>query len=278
LPERALWENIEMRREISDHILIALIVFAFGCAGQETERHSPRDKALYSAPQPVHRIQSPTWDGSPDLEPGLNGSDILLFEDFEAQNYQQRWPVHWNKPVGASTVSSPKKYVFAGKRSAYTEAKRGQHGSVGSGEYVPATPVDDVTYVRLYLRLADGFSMGRSRGLKLFSIRGGAELKNSYGGAGKRPSGRDKFSATLSIDNWRHLYFYYYHPDQRGGYGDVAYCETYFFRRAKLSPGKCGLLGSPQHPAMDTSPKDQRIYIDNFVVSRKPIGCLSAVP
>lgn len=26
----------------------------------------------------------------------------------------------------------------------------------------------------------------------------------------------------------------------------------------------------------DTSPKDQRIYIDNYVVSTKPIGCLGA--
>ena len=28
----------------------------------------------------------------------------------------------------------------------------------------------------------------------------------------------------------------------------------------------------------DASPKDQRIYVDNLVISRKPIGCLTSSP
>jgi hypothetical protein len=30
--------------------------------------------------------------------------------------------------------------------------------------------------------------------------------------------------------------------------------------------------------AWQTSPKDQRIYVDNLVISRKPIGCLISNP
>jgi hypothetical protein len=166
------------------------------------------------------------------------------------------------------------------------EAEKGRHESLGNGEYVPRTPIDDVAYVRTCLRLADDFSMGTSIQLK--------------------------------------LHFYFYHPDQRGVYGDWVYCQPSFFRKAGLSRGKWHCLelmlknNTPGkkdgqikawldgtqigkieklrfrdvsvvkirrftvenyfggNNVSDTSPKDQRIYIDNYVVSTKPIGCLGA--
>jgi hypothetical protein len=305
-------------------VLLVCLQLIFGCTAQRVEKITPKSDLSYPLPQPESKMQVKTWDGSPDLEPGLNGSDILLYEDFEAPNYQDQWPVYWGKPVGAGIVSTPSKYVFAGKRSAYLEAQKGRHDGVGYGEYVPRTPIDNVVYVRIYLRLADDFSMGTANQLKLFSIRAGAELKNTYGGAGKRPNGQDKFSVTLALDNWRKLHFYVYHPDQWGGYGDWVYCQTSFFRKAGLSRGKWYCIelmlknNSPGkkdgqikawldgtqigkiekvrfrdvsavkisrftvenyfggNNVSDTSPKDQRIYIDNYVVSTKPIGCLGA--
>jgi hypothetical protein len=306
------------------YILLVCFQLIFGCTTQRAEKLTPKDDLSYSSPQPGSKIPVKTWDGSPDLEPGLNGNDILLFEDFETLNYQGRWPIFWGRPVGAGTVSLPSKYVFAGKRSAYLEVQKGSHESFGYGEYVPRAPIDDVVYVRMYLRLADDFSMGTSSQLKLISIKGGAKPENAYGGAGNKPTGQDKFSVTLALDNWMKLHFYVYHPDQWGGYGDWVYCQPSFFRKAGLSRGKwycIELMLKNNTPGKkdgqikawldgtqigkieklrfrdvravkirrftvenyfgggnvsDTSPKDQRLYIDNYIVSTKPIGCFGA--
>jgi hypothetical protein len=305
-------------------ILLVCLQLIFGCTSPRVEKLTPKNDLSYPLPQPESKIQEKTWDGSPDLEPGLNGSDILLYEDFEAPNYQDQWPVYWGRPVGAGTVGRPSQYVFAGKRSAYLEVPKGSHDSLGYGEYVPRTPIDDVVYVRTYIRLADDFSMGTANQLKLLSIKGGAKPENAYGGSGNKPTGQDKFSVTLSLDNWMKLHFYLYHPDQWGGYGDWVYCQPSFFRKAGLSRGKWHCLelmlknNTPGKKdgqikawldgtqigkieklrfrdvsavktrrftvenyfggdnVSDTSPKDQRIYIDNYVVSTKPIGCFGA--
>jgi len=304
------------------YILLVCLQVIFGCTAQKVEKITPKSDLSYPLRQPEPKIQVKTWDGSPDLEPRLNGSDILLYEDFEAPNYRNQWSVYWNEPVGAGTVSTPSKYVFAGNRSAYLEVPKGSHESLGDGEYVPKTPIEDMAYVRTYLRLADDFSMGSANQLKLLSIKGGAKPENAYGGAGKRPTGQDKFSVTLALDNGMNLHFYLYHPDQWGGYGDWVYCQPSFFRKAGLSRGKwycvelmlknnapgkkdgeikawldgiqIGQIGKLRfrdvsavkirrftmenyfggNNMSDTSPKDQRIYIDNYVVSTRPIGCL----
>lgn len=268
-------------------------------------------------------VQAIAWDGSPNLEPGLESKDVLLFEDFEAIDYKSRWPSNWNGPVGAGVITTPPSNVFAGAHSAFLQAKAGEHPSRGAGEYVPTDPIDDVVYSRLYLRFEDDFSLGTSNQLKLFSFRAGASLKQTYGDAGRRPNGYDKFSVTLAIDRHHDLHIYYYHPGQRGGYGDMAYCDG-FFCSASLDPGKWYCLemmlktNKPGHddgeikawvdgqPVIkvdklrfrevekvkirrfgivnyfggggrwNTSPQDQRTYIDNFVISRRgPIGCLA---
>ncbi len=303
-------------------ILLVCLQLIFGCTAQRVEKNTPKSDLSYPLPQPESKIQVKTWEGSPNLEPGLNPKDILLFEDFEDNHYQQRWRTHWGGAVGAGTVEIPSKYVFAGNRSAYLENKKGKHDAVGAGQYVPEIPIDDVAYFRLYLRLQDGFSTGTTNQVKLIAMRGAVDLEKTYGGAARKPT--EKFSVDLCLDNARGLHFYYYHPDQLGGWGDVAYCKTSFFRSAKISPGKwyClelmlrnniphqkngqlsawldgKLIGNVERlrfrvteeakirrfaiynyfggdNAWQTSPKDQRIYVDNLVISRKPIGCLGA--
>ena len=303
-------------------VLVVCLQLVFGCTAQRAEKLASKDNLSYPLPQPESKIQAKTWDGSPNLESGLNPKDILLFEDFEDDNYQQRWKSHWGKAVGAGTAESPSQYVFAGKRSAYVENKKGYHDAFGAGQYVPEIPIDDVAYFRLYLRLQNGFSTGTTNQVKLISIRGAVDLEKTYGGAGTKSD--QKFSVDLCIDNSRGLHFYYYYPDQSGGWGDITYCKTSFFRSAKISPGKwyClelmlrnnvpgqkngqlsawldgKLVGNVERlrfrgteeakirrfavynyfggdNASQTSPKDQRIYVDNLVISRKPIGCLVA--
>jgi ankyrin repeat protein len=302
------------------HILsVMMLAGMFGCAAGEISKPTVRETISIPLPSSGASNRPVTWDGSPNLEPGLNPKDILLFEDFEDDNYQQRWKTHWGNAVGAGTVESPSQYVFAGKRSAYVENKKGYHDAFGSGQDVPDIPIDDAAYFRLYVRLQDGFSTGTTNQVKLISIRGAVDLEKTYGGAGTRSD--QKFSVDLCIDNSRDLHFYYYYPDQSGGWGDITYCKTSFFRAANISPGKwyClelmlrnslpgkkngqlsawldgTLVGNVEklrfrhteeskirrfavnnyfggENSWQTSPQDQRIYVDNLVVSRQPIGC-----
>ncbi|HUL29816.1 MAG TPA: hypothetical protein VLZ03_05115 [Thermodesulfobacteriota bacterium] len=305
-------------------ILLVCLQLILGCAAQQAEKIAPKNDLSSPLPQAESKPKVKTWDGSPNLEPGLNGDDILLFEDFEADDYQAQWPVFWGTAVGAGTVDAPSKYIFAGKRSGFLEVPKGSHGSYGYGEYVPRIPINDVVYVRMYLRLEDDFSMGTANQLKLFSIKGGSKPENAYGGAGTAPTGRDKFSVTLSLDGGRSLHFYLYSPDQWGGYGDWVYCQSSFFHKVGLSRGRwycIELMLKNNTPGKkdgqikawldgkrigkveklrfrdvsdvkirrltvenyfggdnysDTSPKTQRLYIDNYVVSTKPIGCMAA--
>ncbi len=303
-------------------VLLVCFQVIFGCTAQNAEKLASNENLSYPLPRPESKTQVVTWDGSPNLEPGLDPKDILLFEDFEDDHYQQRWKTHWGKAPGAGTVEGPSPFIFAGHRSAYLENKKGYHDAMGAGQYVPEIPVDGVAYFRLYLRLQDSFSTGSTNQVKLISIRGGVDLERTYGGAGTRSTGRDKFSVDLCIDGSRSLHFYYYHPDQLGGWGDVTYCKLSSFRSAKISAGKwcClelmlknniprqkngklaawldgQLVGNVERlrfrdteeskirrfavynyfggdNSWQTSPKDQRVYIDNIVISRKPIGCL----
>jgi ankyrin repeat protein len=300
-------------------VLVFILAVIFGCAESEINKPTVRETISIPLPSLETRDRPVTWDGSPNLEPGLNPKDILLYEDFEDDRYRQRWKTHWGKAVGGGTVESPSKYIFAGKRSAYIKNNKGRHDAFGAGQYVPEIPIDDVAYFRLYLRLQDGFSTGTANQVKLITIRGGVDLEKTYGGAGTKSD--QKFSVDLCIDNSRSLHFYYYYPDQSGGWGDITYCNTSFLRAAKIFPGKwyClelmlrnsvpgrrngqlsawldgKLVGNVEklrfryteeskirrfgvinyfggENVMDTSPQDQRIYIDNVVISRQPIGC-----
>ena len=306
--------------------LVIILPILLGCAKNEINKPALEKSVSLPLVSSETRNHPVTWGGSPNLEPGLDPKDILLFEDFEDDHYQQRWRVHWNKPVGAGTVENPSQYVFAGNRSAYVENKKGKHTAKGAGEYVPETPIDDVAYFRLYLRLQDGFSTGTTNQVKLIGMRGAVDIESAYGGAGTRPNGTEGFSVALCIDGSRALHLYYYHPDQWGGWGDITYCKVSFFRKAKISAGKwyClelmlrnniprqkngqlsvwldgKLVGNVERlrfrdtekvkiqrfnvqnyfgggEYIHTSPKDQRIYIDNLVISRKPIGCLFLNP
>jgi len=189
--------------------LLIILSILLGCAKNEINKPILKESVSLPLPSSETRDHSVvTWGGSPNLEPGLNSKDILLFEDLEDDHYQQRWRTHWGKAVGAGTVESPSQYVFAGNRSAYLENKKGKHDAVGAGQYVPEIPIDDVAYFRLYLRLQDGFSTGTTNQVKLIAMRGGVDLEKTYGGAGYKPAGASGFSVDLCIDNSRSLHFY----------------------------------------------------------------------
>lgn len=245
---------------------------------------------------------------------------LVFVEDFESEHYGDKWPVHWGNPVGAGTVKVPSVRVHGGLRTAYNEIKKGAHTATGNGEFVPVTPLDKFAFMRVHLMLQEHFSMGTCRSMKLFGVRGGATIDDVYGGACSRPTGIDKFSVKLIMDNWNELAVYYYHPDQAGPCGDIRYSRkllggfkllpgTWYCLELMVklnTPGKRDgaiLVWVDGRPAIrvdhirfrdvdalkirrftietyfggalasDTSPQDQRIYIDDFAVGSCPIGC-----
>jgi hypothetical protein len=187
-----------MKRHI---FLLIILIVIFGCAEREISKPMLRQSVSSPLPSSETRDRPVTWDGSPNLEPGLNPKDILLFEDFEDDHYQQRWKTHWGKAVGAGTVEKPSQYVFAGNRSAYMENKKGYHDANGTGQYVPEIPIDDVAYFRLYLRLQDGFSTGTTNQVKLIAMRGAVDVENTYGG---ERTGREQIIFQLTCASITH--------------------------------------------------------------------------
>lgn len=93
----------------------------------------------------------------------------------------------------------------------------------------------------------------------------------------------DGFAADLCIDGSRSLQFYYYHLDQEdeqlSAWLDgklIGHVEKIRFRNSeKVKIQRLAVysyFGGSDYE--DASPKDQRIYVDNVVISRRPIGCL----
>jgi len=158
--------------------------------------------------------------GAPVSEPGLEGrSDVVWFEDFESPD----WKRHFTRVGENAELTDDPGIVFGGRRSLVVRSTRGEHGSVGASVYAPGG--FEKLHVRYCIYFPKEFLWGQGRyaHLKLFSqsgrLSGGRWA--GYTPAGTRPTGKDKFSCTIAAKpKTGELEFYYYHPDQRGGYGD----------------------------------------------------------
>ncbi|MBI2895758.1 MAG: hypothetical protein HYY06_19530 [Deltaproteobacteria bacterium] len=171
-------------------------------------------------------LDARAWDGSQDLEPELDPDTVLLYEDFEREDFGLDWPTYWGSAPGPDTVDSP---VWDGVRALWIQSFQGEHESAGRGEYAPfqgeGEGVDEA-YMRIYLFLEEGFELGSCNQLKLFAIKGGAEMANTYGGAGEPPTGYDKMAVVLAVDNDMAFHFYTYHMDQESIWGDYFYLDV----------------------------------------------------
>lgn len=188
-------------------------------------------------PRPTAKVRR----GAPVSEPGLKDrKDILFFEDFEADNWIEVWnnknPVGFSKD--AQTASGPG-CVFMGKKALKVLCKKGRHESVGSGGvYFPEGM--DVSYVRWYIKFPENWVQGTgpSGGMKMIGfegLRSGVTSKPTS--AGVKPKGDDKFSCRMCTrPKTGDVVFYYYHPDQRKGYGDAKVCDI--GGPSVLTPGK----------------------------------------
>ena len=163
---------------------------------------------------------------APVSEPGLKGrSDIVFFEDFEAPD----WKTHWNLELSQDAqVTDDARFVYQGRRAFAVRSTASKHFTTGK-LYLFYPDGFDRLHLRCYIYLPETFVWGQGRycHLKLFSL-GGRRTGDPWGstGAGQRPMGTDKFSCTIAAKpKDGTLEFYYYHPDQRGGYGDHQVCS-----------------------------------------------------
>ena len=174
--------------------------------------------AALAARGSVLRAQDKAPVSAPVLEPGLEGrTDVLFFEGFETPD----WKEHF---TGISEKAElAEKPAFQGRRALAVRSTKGEHYSIGASLYFREG--FEKLYVRYYLYFPEEFVWGEGRyaHLKLFSqsgrLSGGRWA--GYTSAGTKPTGKDKFSCTVAAKpKTGELEFYFYHPDQRGGYGD----------------------------------------------------------
>ncbi len=158
--------------------------------------------------------------GAPVSETGLAGrADVVWFEDFESPE----WREHFTGITEEAELTEDPEHVFGGDRALAIRSIKGKHGSVGGSFYRPEGY--EKLHVRYYLYFPKDFVWGQGQyaHLKLFSqagrLSGGRWA--GYTSAGTKPTGSDKFSCTVAAKpKTAELEFYFYHPDQRGGYGD----------------------------------------------------------
>jgi hypothetical protein len=158
--------------------------------------------------------------GSCNLEPSLVGrTDLLLFEDWEASN----WQTHWTSvvaPWNMSAVSSP---VFAGTRSGEVRVPAGAHdGATLNFDFTAAgLPADpEEMYFRYYLRFNGTWQ--RNADGEIGKLPGFGGTYNRCGWGGRRADGTCWSARMAGYDTGatNQVGFYTYHADMLGSFGE----------------------------------------------------------
>jgi len=143
------------------------------------------------------------------------GSDpnVILFYDYEAP---KSWRKGWQGNMKFYAHTTDKANVFSGSGALEATLKKGKTGN--GGQYKLKKP-ELVLFQRVYLKYPEGFDIGK--GAKFHGLAGVGAGKPDWwpqGSAGKRPTGADKIYGIMCLG--KRPGSYYYHPHQRGGYGD----------------------------------------------------------
>ena len=143
------------------------------------------------------------------------GSDprVVLFYDYE---HPTSWKKGWQGNMKLYQHTTDKKSVFFGGGALEATLKK---GNTGNGGNYKLKQLEAVLFQRVYLMFPEGYDF--SSGMKFHGLAGiGPGRPNWYpqGSAGKRPDGTDKIYGIMCVH--KKPGSYYYHPHQRGGYGD----------------------------------------------------------
>jgi uncharacterized protein YjdB len=160
------------------------------------------------------------YRGSCNLEPGLSGrSDLLLFEDWEASN----WQTHWTSIGFATNMSAVSTPLFSGSKSLEVRVPTGQHdGATFEFDFTSAGLSEpEELYFRYYVRFNDTWQ--RNGDGEIGKLPG---LSGTYGmaGWGCRPvDGSNCWSERMinfDAGSTNQIGFYVYHADMTGTCGD----------------------------------------------------------
>jgi hypothetical protein len=237
-------------------------------------------------------------------------ADVLYFWDYENES---EWRSPWGGKLSLySHITEPANVRFG---TGAIEAKL-VAGSNGRGDAIRLPEGHDVLYQRYYAKFPAGFAPMPGHGFKLHGFAGVAADKPSWyaqGTAGIRPTGEDKMYAIMVVRDGILPGFYYYHPHQRGKWGDVAnwgesaepgswHCYEFMTKVNDVGQSNgelaCWIDGFEvkrvvglQWRTVDTLkinlvldhvynqvPFDESAYFDNRVVAKKYIGPLAAIP
>jgi hypothetical protein len=195
---------------------------------------------------------------------------VLFHEDFEAENWREKWDnIYHNANIRITDELANR---HGGKKALeFTVPK--QQAEVSNELVKQFKSGQDVLFLRYYSKFEKGFDqVGSSHnGGYLAAIAPGIP----YATPGVRADGRNKFVA--SFENWRgetettspgDLNIYCYHPEQRSKYGD------HFFPSGKVLP-----FSSRPHPfgshfvaRTDIIPKLDQWYCFEFMLKANTVG------
>ncbi len=249
----------------------------------------------------------------PDDQGLEKDADVLIFWNYEdADSWKKGWS---NSKLGFQKQTTEAANVFRGK-GALEQARLAKTNGPGY-QFRLKEKNETCLYQRFYAKIP----METKHGFKFHGFAGaGPDRPDWYpvGSAGTRPDGEDKFLAILmnrypvkgQDENTYQAGFYYYHLDQKDGYGDGNtfgpslkrgdwHCFEYMVKLndvgEKNGEMKCWIDGKlaseitglrwrtsqklPINLLIDHMysnakdfPEESRIYIDNRVVARKYIG------
>jgi len=117
---------------------------------------------------------------------------------------------------GCSVDTTPGR-AFDGAGCLLVPHEQGSHKPMAFDLTIPA---GDCYFFRWYAYFPEGYDFGKGEKAPGFH----ASAAGVGGGhAGERPNGRDRFTAKICYGKGGEAHFYYYHMDQKGGYGDIGH-------------------------------------------------------
>jgi hypothetical protein len=140
---------------------------------------------------------------------------VLLFLDFDDETETRAWI---DGHEGYSWTSTPDR-IFAGSGALELQQTKDTHNPY---EIHPSLPETDVTFVRFYRMWQENYDFNQHKMPGVYAYA----AERTGGGAGEKPTGRDKFSCKLFVTFDGNPRFYTYHPEQKGIYGDALPMNT----------------------------------------------------
>ncbi len=182
-------------------------------------------------------LSASAWSaGGAEAEPGIasryqgdvgieNDEDVIFVEGFEQDDWDKKWQERSEAHRKYGTMETDPRIVHSGKRSLRLDILP-EAGKGAAGWMHHWWDGSEVAYLRYYYRLSRGGNWGNQ---KIMQLHGHPRGERYGGGAGKRPTGYDKFSAGTGVGApdgkktgppWTRVILYSYHPRQKGDYGD----------------------------------------------------------